>query len=188
MRYQYYKLKLASVFVLLFLLSSCQNDIATIKAITGQEKLPIQKGKGIETIYSDSAKVKIKMISAEMDRYMDKDNEAYTVSKGVTILFYSDNMSVKSQLTADNAIRYEKTKSMEAKHNVVVINEKGEKLNTEHLIWDEEKKLIHTNAFVKITAGEEVIYGEGLESNQNFTKYKILKPQGTMSIKDEHNE
>jgi len=82
-------------------------------------------------------------------------------------------------------VSYEEKGMMEAKGNVVLINEDGEKLNTEHLIWDEEKEMIYSNEFVKITTADEIIMGEGLESNLNFTKFKIKNIQGTITIKDD---
>jgi len=38
---------------------------------------------------------------------------------------------------------------------------------------------------VKITTADEVIYGDGLESNQDFTKYKIKNIKGTIHLKEE---
>ena len=77
-----------------------------------------------------------------------------------------------------------KVEIMEAKNNVVVVNEKGEQLNTEHLTWDKKQSLIYTKEFVKITTAEEIIYGNGLESNQSFTKYKIKDIKGTINLKE----
>ena len=71
---------------------------------------------------------------------------------------------------------------MEAKDGVVVINEKGEKLNTEHLVWDKKTEKITSDVFVKITTDSEVLMGEGLISNQDFTEYRILKPRGIINL------
>jgi hypothetical protein len=73
---------------------------------------------------------------------------------------------------------------LEAKGNVVIINEKGEKLNTEHIVWDQKKETINSDVFVKITTNTEILMGDGLESNQSFTKYKILKIRGIINLKD----
>ena len=72
---------------------------------------------------------------------------------------------------------------MVARNNVVVINEKGEKLNTEELVWDEEKELIYSNAFVKITTKDEIIMGTGMTANQNFTNYVIKNISGIIRVK-----
>ncbi len=37
---------------------------------------------------------------------------------------------------------------------------------------------------MKITTEDEVIFGHGLESNQDFTKYRIKKIKGTINLKD----
>ena len=75
-------------------------------------------------------------------------------------------------------------KKMEVKYNVEVVNVNGEKLNTEHLIWDEQKKKITSDAFVKITTAKEIIMGKGLEANQDFTQYEIKEVTGTIRIED----
>ena len=92
-------------------------------------------------------------------------------------------LNVTSSISANWAISHEKEKIVEAKSNVIVINAKGEKLNTEHLIWDEKKETISSDVFVKITTKTEVLMGEGLEADQTFTKYIIKKPKGAFSLK-----
>jgi LPS export ABC transporter protein LptC len=77
---------------------------------------------------------------------------------------------------------------MEAKRNVVVVNEKGDKLNTEHLIWDKNTRMIRTEEFVKITTEDEIIMGNGMEADEHFTKYKIKQIKGIISIKENENE
>jgi LPS export ABC transporter protein LptC len=72
---------------------------------------------------------------------------------------------------------------VEAKKNVVVINEKNEKLNTEHLIWNEKTKKIYSDEFVKITTPDEIIYGTGFEADQDFSRYKIMNIKGTITVK-----
>jgi hypothetical protein len=57
-------------------------------------------------------------------------------------------------------------------------------LSTEELNWDPQKQIVFTDKFVVIETPTEILKGEGLEANQNFTKYKILKPTGVFSIND----
>ena len=87
-------------------------------------------------------------------------------------------------LKGDYGIRYEQSKRMEVKYGVEVVNVNGEKLNTEHLIWDEQKKKITSDAFVKITTAKEIIMGKGIESNQDFTQYEIKEITGSIKIDD----
>jgi LPS export ABC transporter protein LptC len=95
-------------------------------------------------------------------------------------------MEVNSKLDAKYGIRYERDERMEARKNVVVINEKGDKLETEHLIWDEKKQKLLSDDFVKITTKDEIIFGNGFEANQDFTRYKIFNIKGTISLTNEY--
>jgi lipopolysaccharide export system protein LptC len=71
---------------------------------------------------------------------------------------------------------------MEAVNQVQVLNSQGDLLETEHLIWNQETEKVYTEEFVKITTKDEVIFGKGLESNQDFTKYVIKKISGTIML------
>lgn len=164
-----------------FFLISCENDIEKVKIITKSVQFPTEKGKNIEVFYSDSAKILIKMQAPLMNHYTG-DNPYIEMPKGIKVLFYNENMGIKSTLDAEYAVNYEKKRWMEARRNVVVVNEKGERLNTEHLIWDEYSERIFSEDFVKITTKDEIIFGQGFEANQNFTKYKIFKIKGNIKI------
>jgi hypothetical protein len=55
-------------------------------------------------------------------------------------------------------------------------------LDTEELIWDESRKQIYSNAFVKITTIDEIILGNGMESNETFTDYTIKHITGKIKV------
>ncbi len=169
-------------FVQLTLWFGCENDIEKIKLITQKSKTPSETGKTAEILYSDSARVRVQINAKRMDHYTT-ENPYLEMPEGVSVLFFDDSMHIKSRLTAHYAIHLEKERKMEARKNVVVINEKGEQLNTEHLIWDEATAKIYSDEFVKITTQKEIIYGQGFESNQTFSRYKINKIKGNIQIK-----
>ena len=76
---------------------------------------------------------------------------------------------------------------MIAQANVVLINQKQEKLNTEQLIWDEKSNLIFTKKAVRISTEDEVIFGDGFESNPDFSSYKITNVRGSINIKQSND-
>lgn len=71
---------------------------------------------------------------------------------------------------------------MEGDNNVRIVNRNGDKLNTEQLFWDENKHKIYTNKFVTIKTAREILYGNGLISNEDFTQYKITDLRGTIQV------
>lgn len=181
-------MKAAQAFLFLFLLVfiySCENDLEKVKLYSKGNAIPQESAKSIKIIYSDSAKVKVELTAPVLNRF-ETDNSYIEMPKGLQALFYNERMEVKSKLTARYGIRYERDLRMEARKNVVVINENGDRLETEHLIWDEKKEKLISDDFVKITTKDEIIFGNGFEANQDFTKYKIFNIKGTISLNDEH--
>jgi LPS export ABC transporter protein LptC len=170
-------------FFLIFSLA-CENDIKVINTLSNKNNSPVESAKDVETIYSDSGHVVVIVKAPQLDRY-EGDNPYNEMPKGVDVKFYDSTMHVKSKLTANYAISYTRTKIMEAKNNVVVVNAKNETLNTEHLVWDQNKSVIYSDKFVKVNTGKEILYGEGLDADERFDHWVIKKPTGSFTIKDE---
>lgn len=182
----FYKLNPAIFMVVgLSFFCSCENDMAKVSAVTSTgEILPVEVSENIEMIYTDFGKLKTTLKAPVLERYLG-DEPKLEFRKGLELIFYDSLQNPESSLIADYAIHDEKENIIIAKRNVEVINEKGEKLNTEKLIWEREKQEIYTDEFVRITTADEVILGEGLISNESFTKYTIKKIKGTINLKDE---
>lgn len=168
------------------LLYSCQNKRSDILALSLPKVSPSQQGKGITMIYTDSAELKMVLKAGKMITYEKNVKEPFTLlPDGVLVTFYNEDEKPETSLKANYGIHYPARKRMEVKYNVEVVNKDGEKLNTEHLIWDESTKKIYSDAFVKITTAKEIIMGKGLESNQDFTQYQIKEVTGTIQLNND---
>ena len=163
--------------------TGCVNDMKEVNAIVERELLPVEVADDIRIIYSDSALLKVILEAKHLERFLG-ENPYLEMTEGVHVRFYNKLGQVESELRSNYAVSHQNTDIMEAKEDVVVINQKGETLNTEHLIWEEKTERIHTEEFVKIITEDEVIFGHGFESNQDFTKYRIKKIKGTINLKD----
>jgi len=67
----------------------------------------------------------------------------------------------------------------------VAINEAGERLETELLFWDQNKELIYTDRFVKITTEDQIVQGYGLESDPRLSRRRIKNLSATIYINEE---
>lgn len=165
------------------LICGCENDINTIYSLSQVDSLPFDYTKGLEAYYSDSGKIQAYLESPLMKKTDEDDDSFFEFPEGFKIIFFDSLDKPESQITAKYGISYEKKNIMEAKNNVVVNNiQKNEFLETEHLIWDRNKGIIYTDVFVKITRDDEVIYGDGMTSDQNFESYKIRNASGEFLI------
>jgi LPS export ABC transporter protein LptC len=157
--------------------------LETIKEISiqNQSSFPVETIKDCEIIYSDSSKVRVLLNAAVMNRYND-EKKYLELKDGLRVQFFDEKGKKESELLSDYAIIDEENDIMQAEKNVVVRNVNGDVLETEILNWSQKKQEIFTDDFIKITTQNEVIFGQGLVSNQNFTKYTINKIKGTISI------
>ena len=181
-------LKYSKIIPVLFafgILCSCENDVKEIESLSNKKNEPVSRGKNVELIYSEKSNVKINITAPLMEEYGLEEDKYMEMKKGIKVLFYDTLMNVSSTLTANYAINRVAKKIMEAKDDVVVVNDKGEILNTEHLVWLQDSSKIYTDEFVKIQTEDEIIMGEGMEANQDFTKWSIKKIKGIINIKEE---
>lgn len=169
----------------MFFLFACGNSNEEIAAFQEKEKMPQLISTDIVIEYSDSAQLKARIKAPLLKEYGPPEN--YTVMPhGVDVYFYNNIGKVISTMHADSAIIRRNSDLMESYRNVKVVNENGEKLETQELFWkhtaQKEKRELYTHAFVTITKDDEVFFGNGLRATESFSKYRITKPQGSMYI------
>jgi LPS export ABC transporter protein LptC len=168
------------------ILFSCSKP-QVIDSSVSLKDLPAESGVDVEILQSEHGRLIMKVAAPKLERYLG-DRPYVEFTEGIEIVFYDSLSNPETKMTSGYAISYEGDKILEAKKNVIVVNVKGETLNTEHLIWDQEREIIRTDEHVKITTEDEVITGEGMEADQHFTRYRIKKIKGTINIKhDEDN-
>jgi LPS export ABC transporter protein LptC len=168
------------VFILfVFLISGC-NSPETKELL--EYKGPVSEVEDVELYYSVNDKVKVKMLADVLFNFENGDRE---FPEGVFMEFYDEFGKLESTLSANHAFFFNKENQWRGRGNVEVKNvEKSEQLNTEELFWKPKDKKIFTDKFVTIRQQGDVIYGEGLQANQDLTDYIITKPAGEFEVKE----
>ncbi len=171
--------------IIITMLFSCKNELKDIAAIDFNDTLPDISAKNIDFTFSDSARVQVRLTGPVMHAY-EGDKSYMVFPEGFRVEFYDSAFNITSTITGNYGIHYREERMMEARNNVVVINyETGERLDTEELIWDMKKELIFSNKFVKITSDNGVMFGDGLEAEQDFSTRRIINPSGEIEVEDE---
>jgi len=179
-----YFINCIAVIIFTAILVSCKNDIETVNLLTARDNdKPFEISKNIELIHSENGQVQLVVKAPLLERYIG-ERPYLEMTQGITVIFYDSLLNETSKLTANYAINYENDRITEARNNVVVVNDKNETLNTEHLIWDEQKAIIFSNVFVKITTENEILFGEGFEADERFDKWHLKKPAGSFIINE----
>jgi LPS export ABC transporter protein LptC len=181
---------LGFLIVLIFIaFAGCENDMKTIRSLDTTDTVQFEYARDIEIYYSDSGRIKAILTSPLMKSY-EQDEGYQEFPEGFELIFFDSVAKPQSIINALYGVNYEKKNLMEAKSNVVVKNiEKNEQLDTEHLVWDRRREIIFSDVFVKITKPNEIIFGDGLTSDQNFDFYEIKNPSGEFKVyPDDNNE
>lgn len=175
------QLNILGFFTLLLALFSCGDnaDVADVSPYEG----PLLEVENMVTLYSDSARVRVKV---EAQKQLEFENGDSEFPEGLYVEFYDKDQKISSTLKADYGY-YTKAENLYKATGDVEVNsyEKDQKLNTEELFWKQDKEEIYTDKFVRIETAEEILLGEGLTATQDFSSYRILKPTGELSIEQD---
>jgi LPS export ABC transporter protein LptC len=167
---------------LVLLIGSCQNDLKKIKSLTDFANLPVESAKDISILRSDSGKLQLYMVSPQLDRYQGEQSYS-KYPKGLSVVFYDENRNEKMKLSANYAVNYEERKIMEVKNNVIIVDfKKGDTIYTESLLWDQNRKTISSNVFVKRVNKDGILYGDGFDADESFSNYTLRRPRGSINI------
>lgn len=143
---------------------------------------PLQEAEEVEMFYTEFDQVKVKLNAKKIFEFQNGDRE---FPEGIYLEFYDEFGKLTSTLKANSAFFFNEQKQWRGRGKVEVKNiEKNQQLNTEELFWKPETKRIFTEKFVTIKLESEVIYGTGLDADQDLSSYTIKNPEGEFDVKD----
>ncbi|HRO44087.1 MAG TPA: LPS export ABC transporter periplasmic protein LptC [Flavipsychrobacter sp.] len=170
---------------LLLLTASCKNKTSEINDLLGKTNFTEDKAEEVVIIFSENGKVKARLFATEFIINEHAKPPFMDARKGLRIESYNDSTQIQSTLTAKYARYYMRQGNILIRDSILVVNKKGERLATEELVWNEKIKQFYTEKFVRIKTPTQIMYGDGLEANQDFTWYRITNIKGIMQVNKE---
>ena len=175
-------LRTLSILATLFLFVACRNELAEIALVVGPDDVEKEVINDFQMLYSDSANVRVRLRGPSLVRYIDDKDPRIEFPDGVNVEFFSPSKRVTSRLTARYGIRHESDGKVILRDSVVWESVDRETLESEELIWDEEEGRVYTNKFVTIRRPDEIVWGYGFESDQDFTRSRIRAIEGKIKV------
>ena len=138
---------------------SCSNDLEKIHEISiqNQATFPVETIKDFQIIYSDSSCVRVLINANLMNRYAD-EKKYIEFKNGLKVQFFDFN-GKESELKSELAIIDDENDILSAEQNVVLLNNKGDILETDKLYWNRQTEKIYTDEFIKIVTESDTIWG-----------------------------
>jgi LPS export ABC transporter protein LptC len=167
------------------LFPSCETPTSDLAKVLLPPLANIEIGKDAVLYYSDSAQVKALIQTGELTRYLDKAMEKEEFNQGVIVDFFDGSGNVYSRLESQTGERFPSKNQVIVRDSVVFTNfDNGNKLESEELFWDQNKKIIYTDRFVKLTTQEDTILSFGFKADENFTWYELKSIQGVKNMEE----
>lgn len=163
------------------LLFACKNDLDRVAAIEVPANGPDRITTDAEYLYSDSGTVRNRVRAGTISEFSG-EHPRTEMTDGVELTFFGPDGHAGSQLTARRGEIQPDRNRMVVEEQVVFINAKGERLETEQLTWDQDSGRVYTDRPVKVIRVRDIIYGQGLDAAQDFSQYTIRKITGTLFI------
>jgi len=170
----------------IMLFSACENDINKIRELSAnQANADVDTIHGVDIIYSDSAKVRFRVLAPLLLQYQGKKPYNLMPKTVDVVIFNKEDLSQMGTLTADTGIQSGDGNKLEFHKNVVAKNAKGETFKSDELIWDKNTKTMYSNKVVQIRmANGDIMNGTGFKSDQTMAHWTMTQSTGIFNVTD----
>ena len=171
---------LATLLGISLIWGGCDQAEESAPGVTGQKRdIPEQQFFEYTFIETSAGVTQWILESEEMQKFSGQRPLQFSVVK---MDFFNNGVHF-STLTADSGSGNMQIRDVHVWGNVVLRKDDGDQLETEELYFDNEQQLIHNEIFNRMTSGEDVITGIGLEATPDL-EYIRIKEQMQGDVTD----
>lgn len=162
---------------------SCSNNLKEMQNKGVSKDEPIGVAENIHLKYTDSGKVKAILKSPIMYDYSNRKFAYNEFPEGVVLELVEGDK--KNIIISDYGVVYKKTSIIDLRGNVRIKMENNDSLFAEQLYFDERKEWLFTNKPVRFRTGQDVIHGNGFDSDKTFKNAEVLEITGVITVDSE---
>lgn len=191
---------MATALAVAFVVFSCKGKLSEADRLNLDET-PLQRVTGMFYVQTENGVLQMRVEAPIMEVY-EKDTCSYDLfPEGLSVFGYADDGSLETIIRSNKA-RHDKSKVSGAEQwsafgHVVVKNViKGETMETDTIYWDQKKKEIYTDCYVKMYSPSGFMQGYGMRSDdmarnaiihQPFDSYGVVVQDSTEVLIDSAN-
>ena len=153
-------------------------------AVVDRASMAVLEGTDVTTLISDSGITRYRIKAKKWLVYDKADTPYWEFPDGIFLEKFNMDLESDATVEADYAYYNEPEQRWTLRGNVHAMNLKGEHFETPLLYWDQKSESVYSDSSIVITREASIIMGIGFESNQEMTKYTILKPTGVFPIEE----
>lgn len=184
------KIKLKNIAYLLscaifFIMTSCEEDL-TKGNDSKNKNFPSQIINNAHIIQRDSGMVTLKATAPIIEKYELIDSPYIVAKRGINIEFFDKKKpKTPGKITAKYARIFEYKKFYEAKGNVRITTNEGQRFAMQSIYWDQKKNRIYTRdtVFVTMEDGSTLVGAKGMTAKDDFSEYTFFNSSGDINSK-----
>lgn len=168
-----------------FIFTSCEEDL-TKKNGNNSKNFPSQIINNANIVQRDSGFVILKAQAPIIEKYELIDSSYTVARKGIDIQFFDKKKpKTPGTIKAKYAKFYDYKKFYEAKGNVRITTNEGQKFAMQSVYWDQIKKRIYTKDTVYVTMedGSTLVGANGMTAKDDFSEYTFYNNSGDFNSK-----
>ena len=172
----------------LLFICSCSSKVSSDIPLDliSTKKMPSVEATDFQTSYTDSGIVRYFLTTPKLLIFSREKAPYKEFPEGFHLQQFDVNKKIISELSANYGKNFEIEQKWLATGNVVMVNNKGDTLRSEELIYLIKEERIYTDKFVSIKKGEQFITGTGgFESDTQMTKWTFKKTTGHIYVDEQ---
>lgn len=171
---------IAAAFAVAITVYSCKSKLSTAEKLNLSE-VPLQTVDSMYMLQTKNGKIEMRVVTTTMKHFDNDSLSSDYFPDGIWVYAYTDDEVLESTIVADEAshIKDKTTKEeiWKAFGNVVVKNiVKQQTMESDTIYWDQTKKEIYTDCYVRLYSPEGLIQGYGMRSDERARNSIIFKP------------
>lgn len=160
---------------------SCKDNFKEVQNIGVVGNKPVTEAENINTKYTDSGRLKTHLVSPKMRDFSNREFAFVEFPEGIDFTLYDDEGN-KNNVIADYAIVYNDTDLIDLQGNVVLTTHSNDTLFAEQLFYHQKREWMFTNKPVKFRRQEQLINGNGFDSDRSFKNARVLEVTGIIYL------
>lgn len=165
-------------------LSSCKEESKLTTADVDTTDVPTMMTRDVETLISDSGITRYRINTPVWYVYDEVEEPYWRFPEGLHLDKFDNFFRTEATVRADSAIYLKRKQTWRLDGNVSISNVMNEKFLTQQLFWDQRSHKLYSDSFIHIERTDRVLEGYGFESNEQMTRYNILKVSGIFPVSE----
>lgn len=161
------------------ILAACDEEKKeVISGKTDPETTPTMTTTDVSTLISDSGITRYSITTPLWLMYEEAAEPKWKFPDGLHLEKFDAKLKPEASIDCDSAIYHKDRQLWQLDGYVNIRNTLGEKFLTNQLFWNQRQQKIYSDSFIHIERDGKIIEGYGFESNEQMTRYHVLRVAG----------